>query len=89
VIAVTRPRGSRWELLALLLSNLLSGLKVKLPADVTIDAEVDLCNSGDAYFLRARLNISLPALEREVAQAIVACRTLRGQSPCSARAWTP
>jgi osmotically inducible protein OsmC len=46
-------------------------MKVKLPADVTIDAEIDLCNSGDVYFLRARLNVSLPGLEREVAQAIV------------------
>jgi Ohr subfamily peroxiredoxin len=46
-------------------------MKVKLPADVAIDAEIDLCNSGDAYFLRARLNVSLPGLEREVAQAIV------------------
>ena len=45
--------------------------KVKLPADVAIDAEIDLCNSGDVYFLRARLNVSLPGLEREVAQAIV------------------
>jgi osmotically inducible protein OsmC len=46
-------------------------MKVKLPADVTIDAEIDLCNSGDVYFLRARLNVSLPGLERDVAQAIV------------------
>ena len=46
-------------------------MKVKLPADVAIDAEIDLCNSGDLYFLRARLNVSLPGLEREVAQAIV------------------
>src|SRR5450631_1897171 len=46
-------------------------MKVKLPADVAIDAETDLCNSGDVYFLRARLNVSLPGLEREVAQAIV------------------
>ena len=27
--------------------------------------------SGDVYFLRARLNVSLPGLEREVAQGIV------------------
>jgi len=47
-------------------------MKVKLPADVAIDAEIDLCNSGDVYFLRARLNVSLPGLEREIAQAIVA-----------------
>ncbi len=48
-----------------------SKMKVKLPADAAIDAEIDLCNSGDVYFLRARLNVSLPGLEREVAQAIV------------------
>ena len=46
-------------------------MKVKLPADVAIDAEIDLCNSGDVYFLRARLDVSLPGLEREVAQAIM------------------
>jgi osmotically inducible protein OsmC len=46
-------------------------MKVKLPADAAIDAEIDLCNSGDVYFLRARLNVSLPGLDRDVAQAIV------------------
>src|SRR4051812_41086188 len=48
-----------------------SRMKVTLPADLAIDAEIDLCHSGDVYFLRARLNISLPGLEREVARAIV------------------
>jgi osmotically inducible protein OsmC len=48
-----------------------SKMKVKLPADAAIDAEIDLCNFGDVYFLRARLNVSLPGLEHEVAQAIV------------------
>src|SRR6266516_4814829 len=46
-------------------------MKLQLPADAAVDAEIDLCNSGDVYFLRARLNVSLPGLEREVAQAIV------------------
>src|SRR5258708_11222370 len=46
-------------------------MKVKLPADAAIDAEIDLCNSADLYFLRARLNVRLPGLEREVAQPIV------------------
>jgi osmotically inducible protein OsmC len=46
-------------------------MKVKLPADAAVDAEIDLCNSGDGYFLRARLNVNLPGLEREIAQAIV------------------
>jgi organic hydroperoxide reductase OsmC/OhrA len=48
-----------------------SKMGVKLPADLAIDAEIDLCNSGDVYFLRARLNVSLPGLEREVAQTVV------------------
>src|SRR5260221_748892 len=46
-------------------------MKVRLPADAAIDAETDLCNSGPDYFLRARLSVSLPGLEREIAQAIV------------------
>jgi osmotically inducible protein OsmC len=48
-----------------------NNMKVKPPADAAIDAEIDQRNSGDVYFLRARLNVSLPGLEREVAQAIV------------------
>src|SRR5256884_2759544 len=48
-----------------------SKMKVKLPADAAVDAEIDLCNSGDVYFLRARLSASLPGLKREFAQAIV------------------
>jgi len=46
-------------------------MKVVLPADLAIDAEVDLGMTGEAYFLEARLNISLPGLERDVAQAVV------------------
>jgi Ohr subfamily peroxiredoxin len=46
-------------------------MKVRLPAETAIDAEVDLCNGGgDNYFLQARLNISLPGLDREVARAL-------------------
>jgi len=46
-------------------------MKVALPADTAIDAEMDLCNTDGAYFLRARLNVSLPGLEHYVAQALV------------------
>jgi osmotically inducible protein OsmC len=53
-------------------------MKIKLPADVAVDAEIDLCNSGNVYFLRARLNVSLPGLEHEVAQSIV--DTAHGQT---------
>jgi lipoyl-dependent peroxiredoxin len=45
--------------------------KIALPADLAVDAEVDLGTAGGAYFLQARLNVSVPGLEREVAQALV------------------
>src|SRR6266851_9248443 len=45
-------------------------MKIILPAETAIDAEVDLCNTDGAYFLQARLNVILPGLEREVAQAL-------------------
>jgi Ohr subfamily peroxiredoxin len=46
-------------------------MKVTLPADLAVDAEVDLGMTGGGYFLQARLNVSLPGLDRDVAQAIV------------------
>ncbi|MBP0619310.1 organic hydroperoxide resistance protein [Cupriavidus sp. LEh25] len=44
--------------------------KVALPADAAVDAEVDLGQAGDGYFLAARLNVSLPGLDRELAQSL-------------------
>jgi osmotically inducible protein OsmC len=44
--------------------------KITLPADLAIDAEVDLNQNGDGYFLSARLNVSLPGVDRDVAQAL-------------------
>jgi osmotically inducible protein OsmC len=46
-------------------------LDVTLPPDLAIDAEVNLCRSDDGYFLQARLNVTVPGVEREVAQALV------------------
>ena len=45
-------------------------MKVALPADLAVDAEVDLANTAGEYFLKARLDVSLPGLERDVAQAL-------------------
>ena len=46
--------------------------KVKFPEGAFVDAEVDLClDDADKYFIRARLNISLPGLDQETAEAIV------------------
>ena len=38
-------------------------MQVKLPDDLAIDAEVDLCRLEGAYSLQARLNVSLPGLD--------------------------
>ena len=46
-------------------------LKVTLPPESAVDAEVDLVMTGDAYSLQARLNVSLPGIDPEVARAIV------------------
>jgi len=46
-------------------------LRISLPEDLAIDAEVDLCMEGDEYFLRARLHVSLPGLQREAARSLV------------------
>ena len=46
-------------------------MKVRLPADVALDTEVDLCSGAEVYFLQARLNASLLGLERQVTQSIL------------------
>jgi lipoyl-dependent peroxiredoxin len=45
--------------------------KIILPKDHTVDAEVDLGKAGDAYLLRARLNMSLPGIDPVTAQSLV------------------
>jgi osmotically inducible protein OsmC len=46
-------------------------MRIALPASLAIDAEVDLNQGEGGYFLRARLNVILPGVAREVAQALV------------------
>jgi Ohr subfamily peroxiredoxin len=45
--------------------------RVALTAEVAIDAEVDLGTAHGAYGLAARLNISLPGMEHDVAEELV------------------
>jgi lipoyl-dependent peroxiredoxin len=47
-------------------------LKVAVPADVSVDAEIDLGTNANGYQLQARLNVSLPGLDRETAKAVAA-----------------
>lgn len=56
-------------------------LKVTLPTDLAVDAEVDLGTTDNAYFLRARLNVSLPGVDPAVARALV--DTAHGTCPYS------
>lgn len=45
---------------------------IKLPADTAVDAEVDLCVREGEYSLQARLNISLPGIDRKTAETLAA-----------------
>jgi organic hydroperoxide reductase OsmC/OhrA len=64
-------------------------MKVQLPASVAIDAEVDLGTTDGIYGIAARLRVSLPGIDREVAQQLVAAahetcpysRATRGNIP--------
>jgi len=45
--------------------------KITLPAKVRIDAEVDLNLEKSGYALRARFNVTIPGLERSLAEELV------------------
>lgn len=44
---------------------------ITLPADLTVDAEVDLGSNSGGYLLQARLLVSLPGIAADVAQQLV------------------
>ncbi len=44
--------------------------RIALPPDFAVDAEMDLGMAGDGYFLQVRFIVSLPDVERDVAQTI-------------------
>src|SRR5215217_2589492 len=46
-------------------------MKQRFPREAAIDAEVDLCNGEDGYYLQVRLNISLPGLSRDIAESLI------------------
>jgi osmotically inducible protein OsmC len=45
--------------------------KIALPADTAVDAEINLNLVDGAFLLSARLNVSLPGLDRAVAKELV------------------
>jgi Ohr subfamily peroxiredoxin len=45
--------------------------KVKLPSEPSVDTAIDLNNANGAFFLRARLDVSVPGIDRAVAQELI------------------
>lgn len=46
-------------------------MKVTLPEDLAVDTEVDLALGDGGYVLKARLNVSIPGIDRATSQALV------------------
>jgi Ohr subfamily peroxiredoxin len=44
--------------------------KVSLPADLSVDIEVDLVMRDNAYFIQARIDVGMPGVPPDVAEAI-------------------
>ncbi|MDZ5436324.1 organic hydroperoxide resistance protein [Pseudomonas fluorescens] len=48
-----------------------AALKVSLPADASVATEIDLGKTDTAFFLQARLNVSLPGVDPVLARTLV------------------
>ncbi len=46
--------------------------KIKLPEHPAVDTEIDLNRDGSGFFLRAHLSVSVPGVERAVAEELAA-----------------
>jgi osmotically inducible protein OsmC len=46
-------------------------LETTIPSDAYVDAEVDLGMNGGDFLLRARLNVSLAGVERNIAEQLI------------------
>jgi osmotically inducible protein OsmC len=55
--------------------------KIKLPPGLAVDAQIDLNLDNGAFFLTARLDVSLPGVDREVAKELI--QTAHGICPYS------
>ncbi len=65
-----------WSACFLSAMKLVAGhMKVKLPAEVAVDPEVDLGMANGGYLLQARLNVSLPGIEQRSPKKLWTVRT--------------
>jgi lipoyl-dependent peroxiredoxin len=44
--------------------------KIKLPSHPAVDTEIELNRDGNSFFLRARLNVSVPGVDRAAAEQL-------------------
>jgi len=44
--------------------------KIKLAGSPEVDAEIDLNRAGDSYFLQARFSVTIPGVDRAVAEEL-------------------
>ena len=70
-------------------------MKITLPADDAVDAEIDLGPEGGAFSLAARLYVSLPGMERATAERLIEAthqvcpfREQRTETSSSRRRWS-
>lgn len=45
--------------------------KIKLPGDLAVDAQIELLRGEGGYFLRAKLDVSVPGIDRGQAGELV------------------
>ncbi len=45
--------------------------KIKLPAGLAVDAQIDLNHENGAFFLKARLSVSVPGVDPQVAEELI------------------
>jgi Ohr subfamily peroxiredoxin len=63
--------GAAWSACYLGAIQLAAGQKKIALTDPSVDAEIDLVNEAGAFFLRARLAVGLPGLDRAVAEDLI------------------
>jgi len=64
--------GAGWSACFISAMRLSAGkMKVKIPDEVAVDTEIDLTTNNEGAFLQARLNVSLPGMDRKVGMAVI------------------
>jgi Ohr subfamily peroxiredoxin len=63
--------GAAWSACYLGAIQLAAGQQKVTLVDPSVDAEIDLANEAGAFFLQARLNVSLPGVDHDVAQGLI------------------